>query len=759
MVTAAGTNHAQPLVGRVQAFQPFSVHHLAMITFKTWTDESFHQAIKLLRWCPNKDLLAVLYDTNEVDIFRVPWERVCSIPQLRSGAQTETVAWRSDGKVIAIGWDTGSVHLFEVESGAALHVFNADHCQIVSLEWVRQKFLGKCGRLFAGLPARALGRLPSLMSSTSNRDLADACWSAANNDTSELDMLNVLDADTTVQLSIAGRLPAGVIALRSYTELNLKNPSIAHIWSTSDLASTFVLVADNDPITSLRELSLIQFDHRLLLEHREVLRSVASHLAQVDSLVEYLDTALQAMQRENETIMKESDGQLKAFNNIIEEHGVESNLRGELLHLLLCGIPSMILEQYLTQKLNHNQALKVWQKTFDAGYQSLQRLSCLHIMPAVERLLMHLDELKAIGTWGHNFGVLELTRSAIEECIDSCRGLAMRVNSLQLRTLDAADHFGEFIKWLNTVCQNLEHDIGSEHITPLVEAANISKVSNYIRNHLISDPFHEFFDSAADASESLVGATADEVVKEPQLPRLFQNLASNATKIWPVTHTLNWKPVALAGCIRLCEVVDDSTSSDVGMTHFLSAKYSREVEGLRYIALSIRHNIGDQTIPLFWVIRHSATTTSLPESRTPKPSVYQTYDLDVACVRLATGDGNDVSVEFHEIFDDDIAIMIHRSRTATGIAESESQVSTLRYRDLEFSRASTFYDGTEKMSILNAYIQTITLDRIPLIPVEASAALETDPLSLTSNGPRGTVALLGTDRKKISILLQSDSDE
>ncbi|TPX68589.1 hypothetical protein SpCBS45565_g03049 [Spizellomyces sp. 'palustris'] len=732
-----------------------------MITFKTWTDESFHQAIKLLRWCPNKDLLAVLYDTNEVDIFRVPLERVCSIPQLRSGVQTETVAWRSDGKVIAIGCDDGSVHLFEVESGVALHVFNADHCQVVSLEWVRQKFLGKSGRLFSGLPARALGRLPSLMSSTSNRDLADACWSAANNDASELDILRMLDAATTVQLSIAGRLPAGVIALRSYTELNLKNPSIAHIWSSSDLASTFILVADNDPTTSLRELSLVQFDHRLLLEHREVLRSVASHLAQVDSLVEYLDTAFQAIQRENETIMKESDGQLKAFNAIIEEHGVESNLSGELLHLLLCGIPSMILEQYLTQKLNNNQALKVWQKTFDAGYQNLQRLSCLHIMPAVERLLMHLDELKAIGTWGHNFGVLELTRSAIEECIDSCRGLAMRVNTLQLRTLDAADHFGEFIKWLNTVCQNLEHDIGSEHITPLVEAANISKVSTYIRNHLISDPFHEFFDSEADASERSgpYGATADEVAKKSQLQGLFQNLASNARKIWPVARTLNYKPVTLAGCIRLCDVTDDSTSGKVGMTHFLSAKYSREVEGLRYIALSIRHNIGDQIIPLFWVIRHSSTTASVPESRTPTPSVYQTYDLDIACVRLATGDGNDISVEFYEIFDDDIVIIIHRSRTATGIAESESQVSTLRYRDLEFSQASTFYEGAAKGSILNAYIQNNTLDRIPLIPVEASTALETHPLSLTSNGPRGTVALLGTDKKKISILLQGDSDE
>ncbi|CAG8530407.1 12743_t:CDS:2 [Acaulospora colombiana] len=80
--------------------------------------------IKMVSMCSTMDLIAVCSVSGSVWVAR--WynslEKIWLLsPSLGGEEKVETLAWRSDGKVIAIGYSNGTIRLYNVDSAEMVH--------------------------------------------------------------------------------------------------------------------------------------------------------------------------------------------------------------------------------------------------------------------------------------------------------------------------------------------------------------------------------------------------------------------------------------------------------------------------------------------------------------------------------------------------------------------------------------------------------------------------------------------------------------
>ncbi|KAI9012851.1 WD40-repeat-containing domain protein [Gaertneriomyces semiglobifer] len=106
-------------------------------TFTPWEERSFPHPVNDVVWCPNKDLVAVLHKPDELQLYRIPWEHVCTVQIVAPGVRINAICWRPDGKVIATGCENGSVYLYDVETGKLLEVLRGFGTAVISLWWFR----------------------------------------------------------------------------------------------------------------------------------------------------------------------------------------------------------------------------------------------------------------------------------------------------------------------------------------------------------------------------------------------------------------------------------------------------------------------------------------------------------------------------------------------------------------------------------------------------------------------------------------------
>lgn len=67
-------------------------------------------------------------------LFRLSWQKVWSAPA--QDKEVLCLAWRPDGKVLAVGRVDGAVQLLDVEHGSEIHCHTLAH-PVHSMRWVR----------------------------------------------------------------------------------------------------------------------------------------------------------------------------------------------------------------------------------------------------------------------------------------------------------------------------------------------------------------------------------------------------------------------------------------------------------------------------------------------------------------------------------------------------------------------------------------------------------------------------------------------
>lgn len=68
------------------------------------------------------------------------------------------------------------------------------------------------------------------------------------------------------------------------------------------------------------ELALLKFRLRVLHEHIPILQNLASHIAHIGILLEYILASIQGLLREYDSIAKSNELQIHIFQDILDEH-------------------------------------------------------------------------------------------------------------------------------------------------------------------------------------------------------------------------------------------------------------------------------------------------------------------------------------------------------------------------------------------------------------------------------------------------------
>ncbi|CAG5116966.1 unnamed protein product [Candidula unifasciata] len=105
--------------------------------FKLREEKHTVAEIELMAWSPTMDLLALANVNGEVLVNRLSWQRVWSLSPPSEGEKICGLAWRPDGKVIAVGYSSGVVRICDVEKGDLVYVGSV-RGSVTSLEWVEQ---------------------------------------------------------------------------------------------------------------------------------------------------------------------------------------------------------------------------------------------------------------------------------------------------------------------------------------------------------------------------------------------------------------------------------------------------------------------------------------------------------------------------------------------------------------------------------------------------------------------------------------------
>jgi hypothetical protein len=71
-----------------------------------------------IQLCPTMDLIAMVGSSYLTGLRVIQWERLFSTPLLTNeGSALRCIAFRPDGKEIAVGMESGSISIFGVETG------------------------------------------------------------------------------------------------------------------------------------------------------------------------------------------------------------------------------------------------------------------------------------------------------------------------------------------------------------------------------------------------------------------------------------------------------------------------------------------------------------------------------------------------------------------------------------------------------------------------------------------------------------------
>ncbi|KAJ9105236.1 hypothetical protein QFC21_001601 [Naganishia friedmannii] len=209
-------------------------------------------------------------------------------------------------------------------------------------------------------------------------------------------------------------------------------------------------------------------------------------------------------------VMEELTERLDDLESCAADNGTSrDSAMADLLRLLVAGRCGDAVSQFMGGKLTDG-ALNKWMSAYDDSVEYIHQTLSYGVFPAVERLLLLLEELKGWSMYKRGYD-LDLETSGVEECIDWARYLAIRVMDMSRDVTREAEAFREFGKWLKyeisrATMQDAE-DL-AEAQTPKHDVASVASYLEMLTEKASTLPGYFLVDS-----ERLAGQWA-----QPQLP-------------------------------------------------------------------------------------------------------------------------------------------------------------------------------------------------------------------------------------------------
>lgn len=456
-------------------------------SFKLVDEKHVSTEVDMMLWSPKLDLIALATSHGEVVLHRLSWQKVWTLPSLGEEEKIGGMAWRPDGKVLAVGYLSGKLKLCDVEKGEVLHDASVEG-EITCMSWIAQYLPD--GSTWTADPYKednSMQFLPTVQPLNKHHSEGSVSKGAVEEvvedgkklkDQKELNFL-VLGTNRDVVHLIA----YGIFRVASVTFVIQDGSQERRVCSaiiTEDLCSlSFVVESTSDESDEI-DYYLLTFDTKILMMRHKEIRLMALQYGQVLMLIEHLQTTVTQMSEAWEDILTEMDAKLLKF---AEEkcRSAQGTVSNDFLELLLFGTPSVELQNFLLHELTE-KGLKKLGFSIETSYSNIQKLVVKHLQTASQALVFHLTYLQGMARWHDHFGVLGLDADSIQESIKAAGSLVISAYDLQQVIDSSIKNFKAFFRWLYVVILRLsKEDIPSE-LSKMTQH-DVSFVAEFLRDN------------------------------------------------------------------------------------------------------------------------------------------------------------------------------------------------------------------------------------------------------------------------------------
>ncbi|CAJ0646834.1 7601_t:CDS:2 [Entrophospora sp. SA101] len=412
------------------------------------------------------DLIAICMVSGEVLVAR--WfnalEKVWTLPSnYYESDKVTAITWRPDGKVIAIGFSSGKIKLFD-----------ADNCENIPELNTTSRTKASCKLLGIKMQQDEEGEGEGEVVGGVNRSFGGGKGGTGSDYFSEVEK-------NTVNLLIAGdsegyiyMIVYGIYSLQPIllTQSNLKVSKIIKASVTSDL-SILTLIYTTTTITPNQEkesekkkhhqLVVTTFKTGLLHTHKNQILALSHRYTSIKFISDYIRESLDKM--------------------------AKSNMSGEFVVLLATGKPTKLLMEFMEVCLKKRE-LKEWENKVNKAFSEIQSLIDHYINTGFERLLLELNSLIGYSKWPQKFKGFGLSEKLIQSRLIIASSLTPKIEEFSLFVDEESNNFKDFIHWLQYEFDKVTSTSSLDQTTPdspPLEALNsidIIRVSKFIKESL-----------------------------------------------------------------------------------------------------------------------------------------------------------------------------------------------------------------------------------------------------------------------------------
>lgn len=451
--------------------------------------QKFVGCVDIIAWCPVLDLLVVSMNKTSVWAYRLDGERVYST---NNKLEITAIAFRDDGQMFCVAGIDGSVKVYDSNDGHLLQVLKENFGAVATLLW-DQHIVPPDDRLEGLFDVKIVDHMPRL---------------AENNPT-----LENPDESGLNYMMIASESHANICFKGILTVMSLPSPSgilLVKQLKTSNVGNVYFLGRDATALFCIVHFSLHSDCTRLY--------HVIRILVQLAAACTTLDSQIDDLQGVIEPYFSFLD---RALDNLRDSIGSKEDSRREIVNrlseILLTGlIPSKLKDYWLNQL--GERGIRRMSKLGNACYDTLRERISAHVIQALEKNLVLLNQLRGLTMWLRdskdlcNYGISIDTLTLM---VTNCQSLLGQLFAILRIINEEQQLFMSFVNWMKTEIVDKvskEDDIDAYLVRPFPLGFTHSNVMTFVSSHLFSSKLYDFFDCAS----------ACDIITQTECPRSYE---------------------------------------------------------------------------------------------------------------------------------------------------------------------------------------------------------------------------------------------
>lgn len=399
--------------------------------------------VDLMVWSHRLDLLALSNFKGEVQIHRLHWQKVWNLPPPKENVLVRAMAWRPDGKALAIGYSSGVVYVVDIEDKEELARYELYHT-ITCITWaVRTENLESAtesniyddASLFLqSVPVS--GEYKNQGTDENAKDFKEIPVPK------QLDILIVGYGSGYIYMNIFGKYPFTTIHLTQVADDDFGGYAIANICMSDDFSLMQIFYMD----CLTKDLYILLLNTSVLSAYAEEISVGAKKHSEIVRLVSQLDQTMSSIVEAWEHILLEMDTKMSDYAASVPEDGVSA----DLLELLMLGTPSIELEINLLQSLTVND-LKKFGNSIELSYSTIQKLVLKQLNIVGQCLTYYLSELRGLTRIPDRYKILGINENDVTQAIRASYAFLNKCLELQQVIDSSMRNYKAFFRWLFVV--------------------------------------------------------------------------------------------------------------------------------------------------------------------------------------------------------------------------------------------------------------------------------------------------------------------